>query len=120
MPHDRDQHDHRRQVNFATEKAQRGRRSARAATIECTAEADAPVVLGPEPAGPTTWFAGKAGGMQHAAAEPTSLASRCFAKLAIKGEQPLVESGIRQQVSVQGIPPSRAHGADRNGQARTQ
>jgi hypothetical protein len=58
--------------------------------------------------------------MQHPAAQRASRASRRIGKIPIEGEQQVVESGIGQQGSVQGMRPPRLEGADRDGQDRTQ
>ena len=120
VPHDRDQHHDRGEIDLAAEKAQRRRRRPRSAAVDGTAEAEAPVVLGPEPAGPAPRLARIAGGMQRATAKRASLGSRRVGEIGIEGEQQLMECGVGQQVSIQRMRPPRLDGADQYGQARTQ
>ena len=101
VPHDRDQHHNRGEIDLAAEKAQRWRRRPRPAAVDGTAEAEAPVVLGPEPAGPAPRLARITGGMQRATAKPASLGTRRVGEIGIAGEQQLMECGVGQQVSIQ-------------------
>ena len=120
MPQDRDQHHDRGEIDLAAEKAQRGRRRPRPAAVDGTAEAEAAVVLRPEPAGPAARLARIAGGMQRATAKRASPGARRVGEIGIEGEQQLMECGVGQQVSIQRMRPPRRDGADRYGQARTQ
>src|SRR6202795_3916583 len=73
VPQDRDQHHDRGNVDLGADEAQRRRRRPRPAAVDRAAEAEAPVVLAPEAAGPTTRLAPIVSGMNNAAA---SLAPR--------------------------------------------
>jgi hypothetical protein len=66
-------------------------------TIDGAAEAEAPVMLRTEMAGPSTGLAPVASRMQHAAAQRASRTSRGIGKVPIEGEQQLVELCIGQQ-----------------------
>ena len=120
MMQDRHQHDDRGEIDLAAEEAQRWWRRPRPAAVNCTAEAEAPVVLGPEPARPAARLARIAGRMQRAAAKRASLRSRRLGDIGIAGEQQLMECGIGQQLSIQCMRPPHLDGADQHGQARTQ
>ena len=120
VPHDRDQHHDRGEIDLAAEEAQRRRRRPRAAAVHRTAEAEALVMLLAQSAGPATRLAPVAGGMQHAAAQRASCASCRIGKIPIEGEQQVVEFGVGQQGSVQGMRPSQLQVVDRDGQDRTQ
>jgi hypothetical protein len=63
---------------------------------------------------------GKASGMENAAAQPAPRASCGIGEVPVIGEQQLMEIGVGQQVSVQGVRPPRREGADYYGQVRTQ
>ena len=120
VPQGRDQHDDRGEIDLAAEKAQRWRRRPRPATVDRTAEAEASVVLGSEPAGPAPRLARIAGGMQRATAKPASPGACHLGEIAIAGEQQLMECGVGQKVSIQRMRPPHLDGADQHGQARTQ
>src|SRR5271155_930351 len=70
VPQDRDQHHDRGNIDLGAEEAQRRRRRPRPAAIDRAAEAEAPVVLTPEPAGPATRLAPIVGRMKNARATP--------------------------------------------------
>src|SRR6266581_1345775 len=92
----------------------------RSTAIDRAAEAEAPVVLAPEAAGPATRLAPIGSGMNNAAT-PRATRTPCgVGEVAIIGEQQLVECGVAQRVSVQRMRPPRLEGIDRNGQAWTQ
>ena len=110
----------RGEIDLAAEKAQRWRRRPRPATVDRTAEAEASVVLGSEPAGPAPRLARIAGGMQRATAKPASPGACHVGEIAIAGEQQLMECGVGQKVSIQRMRPPHLDGADQHGQARTQ
>ena len=120
VPQDRDQHHDRSNVDLGAEEAQRRRRRPRPAAIDRTAEAEAPVVLTPEAAGPATRLAPIGRGMNNAATPCAARAPCGVGEVAIIGQQQLVECGVAQRVSVQRMRPPRLEGADHNGQARTQ
>jgi hypothetical protein len=117
---DRNQHHDRGDVDLGAEEAQRRRRRSRPAAIDGTAEAEALVVLAPKAAGPATRLAPIVSAMNNAAASLAPSTPCGVGEVAITGEQQLVECGVGQQVSVQGMRPPRREGADHNGQARTQ
>src|ERR1700693_2888776 len=89
LPHDRDQHHHRGEIDLASEEPQRRRRLAFAATIECAAEAEAPIVLLAEPGRTATRLAAIPGGMHHAPAQQASLPSTRNGDVLIKDEKQL-------------------------------
>jgi len=120
VPQGRDQHDDRGEIDLAAEEARRWQRRPRPATVDGTAEAEASVVLGPEPAGSAPRLARIAGGMQRATAKPASLGACHVGEIAIAGEQQLMECGVGQQVSIQRMRPPHLDGADQHGQARMQ
>jgi len=115
----RNQHHDRGEVDAASEKAQRRRRLALAASVHVAAEAEALIVLGAEPARTPARLAPVSRRMPGPAAQLASrgLAGRC--QIAVDGEQEIVESGIRQQSCVQDRHLVRKV-LDRDGQARTQ
>jgi hypothetical protein len=94
--HDRDQHHDRGDVDLGAEEAQRRRRRPRSTALDGTAEAVAPVVLAPEPAGPATRLAPIGGGVNNAAAPRAPRAPSGVGEVAILGEQQLVECGVGQ------------------------
>src|SRR5271167_2565885 len=120
VPQDRDQYHDRGNVDLGAEEAQRRRRRPRPAAIDRAAEAEAPVVLTPEAAGPATRLAPIVSRMNNAVASLASGTPSGIGEVAITGEQQLVECSVGQQVSVQAMRPPRLVGADHNGQARTQ
>ena len=91
-----DQHDDRRDIDLATEEAQRRRRRPRPAAVDSTAEAEALVVLRPETAGPATRLSAIA---RHvpAPAAGAALGTGCVRQIAVDGEQEIVESGVRHR-----------------------
>jgi signal transduction histidine kinase len=101
-------------------EAQRRRRRPRPAAIDRAAEAEAPVVLTPEAAGPATRLAPIVSRMNNAVASLAPGTPSGVGEVAITGEQQLVECGVGQHVSVQRMRPPRLVGTDHNGQARTQ
>ena len=120
VPQDRDQHHDRGNVDLGAEEAQRRRRRPRPAAIDRAAEAEAPVVLTPEAAGPATRLAPIVSRMNNAVASLAPGTPSGVGEVAITGEQQLVKCGVGQHVSVQRMRPPRLVGADHNGQARTQ
>ena len=110
---------HLRDIDLGAEEAQRRRRRPRPAAVDRAAEAEAPVVLTPEAAGPATRLAPIVSRMNNAAASLAPGPPSGVGEVVITGEQQLVECGVGQHVSVQRMPP-RLVGADHNGQARTQ
>src|SRR5260370_11458013 len=70
--------------------------------MDCAAEAEAPVVVAPKAAGPATRLAPIRSGMNNATAPRATRAPCGVGKVAIIGEQQLMELGVSQQVSVQG------------------
>ena len=64
LPHDRDQRDHRGEIDLAPEEPERRRRSACSATVAGAAEAEAPIMLLAEPGRTATRLAAKQGRMQ--------------------------------------------------------
>ena len=94
VPQDCDQHDDRRNIDAAAEEAQRRRRLPRPAAVNGTAEAEALIVLGAQPTGPAARLARVSRRMQPAAAQRAALGLAGVGKIAIDGEQQIVESGI--------------------------
>ena len=101
------QHDDRRDIDAAAEKAQRRRRLAAPAAVDGAAEAEALVVLGAELATAASGLALELGRMQRTVAMPASPGACGVGEIGVEGEQQLVESGIRQQRCVQGSHPSQ-------------
>ena len=95
------QHHDGGEIDLAAKEAQRWRRRPRPAAVHRTAEAEAPVVLGAEPAGPAARLARITGRMQRAAATHASPGTRRVGEIGIAGEQQLMECGVGQQVSIQ-------------------
>jgi hypothetical protein len=120
MPHDRDEHDDRGEVDLGAEEAQRRWRRPRPAAIDSTAEAEAPIMLGPKLDRPATRLARIGGRMQRAAAQRALLGSGRVGEIAVAGEQKIVERGVGQQLSIQRMRPPRFDGARPYGKARTQ
>lgn len=105
VPQDRDQHHDRGNVDLTAQEAQRRRRRPRPAAVERAAEAQAPVVLAPEAAGPATRLAPIMSAMNNAAASLAPSTPSGVGEVAITGEQQLVECGVGQHVSVQRMRP---------------
>ena len=97
LPHDRDQHDCRGEIDLAPEEPQRRRRCACAATVAGAAEAEAPIMLLAEPGRTATRLAAILGGMQNAAAQRASSPPRRNRDVLIKDEKQLMECGVGQQ-----------------------
>lgn len=104
---DGDQHDDRRDIDAAAEKAQRRRRLSAPAAVDGAAEAEALVVLGAELATAAPGLALELGRMQRTVAMPASPGACGVGEIGVEGEQQFVESGIRQQRCVQGSHPSQ-------------
>src|SRR5271165_5647762 len=97
LPHDRDQHYYRGEIDLAPEEPERRRRSACAATVAGAAEAEAPIMLLAEPGRTATRLAAILGRMQHAAAQRASSPPRRNRDVLIKDEKQLMECGVGQQ-----------------------
>ncbi len=107
LPHDRYEHHHRGEIDFAAEKPQRRRRRPLAAAVHGAAEAETPIVLLAQLAETAAGLAAVARGMQCTVAQCASRASCGLGKIPVDGEQQLVESGAGQQGLVQGMHPSQ-------------
>ena len=121
LPHDRDQHHDRGEIDLAAEEAQRRRRLALAATVARAAEAEAPVVLLAR-----AGTAGRAacGGYRAECSAPPHSAHRprraAIGEVPIKDEKQLMECGVGQQGLIQRMRPPRLKVVDHDGQTRTQ
>ena len=85
-----------RDIDLAPEKPQRRRRCPRAAAVDGAAEAEALVMLRPNPAGPPRGLrAYRADASARHSAQPSALAS--LRKIPVEDEQELMEFGVGQQ-----------------------
>ena len=89
--HDRDQHNGRGQVDAAAEKAQRWRHRSAPTSVPAAAEREALVVLGTKLYGATTRLALVMGHIELGAAVDASLTMLRVGKIAVTGEQEVVE-----------------------------